>query len=70
MTHSSLTLLRAGPWVVWIGGALLLWIPGAALARFFHREADAFVQFAMELAIGIAFWPLVFLWTSDRKSVV
>ncbi|HUJ12434.1 MAG TPA: hypothetical protein VL284_01480 [Thermoanaerobaculia bacterium] len=63
MTHSSLSLLRAGPWVVWIAGAMLLWVPGAALARFFHREPDAFVQLAMELAIGIAFWPLLFLWT-------
>ncbi|HJT17570.1 MAG TPA: hypothetical protein VJ853_09290, partial [Thermoanaerobaculia bacterium] len=55
--------------VVWVAGALMLWAPGAALARFFRRESDLFVQLAMEMAIGLAFWPLLFLWTSGWSTL-
>jgi len=49
---------------IWLAGALLLWLPGAAAGRLLLCERDPFVRLAMQFAIGIAFWPLLLLWTS------
>lgn len=53
--------------LVWIAGGLLLWLPGVALNTPFHfrREVDPFVRLAMQLGVGISFWPVLFLWTSQ-----
>jgi hypothetical protein len=44
----------------------VLWLPGIALRRALalHRVGDPVVRFALQLAIGFSFWPLLLLWSS------
>lgn len=48
-----------------IFAAALLWVPGAALLRSSGLSvADRATKIALQLALGLALWPLIFLWTS------
>jgi hypothetical protein len=50
----------------WVAGLVLLWAPGFLLTeglRLFRGE-DRVVRFAIDVALGLTIWPLVFLWTS------
>lgn len=51
---------------IWFGSAAILWLPGAATMRVLRppRWGDGAVRLAIQLALGLAFWPLIFLWTS------
>ncbi|HWW61885.1 MAG TPA: hypothetical protein VN181_11000 [Thermoanaerobaculia bacterium] len=46
--------------VVWLAGAAVIGLPGFALARLFERR----VRPATVIGCGLAFWPVLFLWTS------
>jgi len=51
---------------VWVTGLLLLWSPGFLLTeglRLFRGE-DRVVRFAIDVALGLAIWPILFLWLS------
>lgn len=52
--------------IVWLGAFLLLWLPGAALQRLlripFH--ADWLVALALQIGLGMAWWPLLLLWST------
>ncbi|HET7437743.1 MAG TPA: hypothetical protein VFN10_23760 [Thermoanaerobaculia bacterium] len=48
-----------------LGTLAVIWAPGALLARACRlRERDALAAFATHVALGLAFWPLLFLFTS------
>ena len=51
-------------WLNWLGAFLLLWSPGYLLGRWlaFPQHPDHLVRLATHLCIGIACWPLLFLW--------
>ncbi len=54
-------------WLPWLAGLCLLWLPGALLARWvlrLPRHPDWIVQWAVELGLGLAWWPLLLLWTT------
>ena len=59
MTLGSISMAFAS--VAW-----LVWLPGAAIARFLrlHRTRDWPFQLAVEAGMGLALWPALFLWTS------
>ena len=49
----------------WVCAAVVLWVPGAAILRLTrHFAGDRASRVATQLALGIAFWPIIFLWTS------
>ena len=54
-------------WLIWIGGFFLLWLPGALLHRVLRLPArpDWLVTLALQLGLGLAFWPLLLLWTTQ-----
>lgn len=50
---------------IWFCAAAILWLPGAALYRFLlPLPLDRPSKLAAQLTLGLAFWPLLFLWTS------
>lgn len=52
---------------IWLFAAAVLWVPGAAIARFALPSRDVVggaTRITAELAFGMAFWPLAFLWMS------
>jgi len=53
-------------WLTWLGAVGMLWLPGMLLARLLclPRSSDALLQFALQIGLGLAFWPVLFLWTS------
>ncbi len=53
-------------WLVWPGAIWLLWWPGIVLTHLLRlpRSRDILVQFALQIGLGLAFWPILFLWTS------
>jgi hypothetical protein len=46
--------------VIWIAGFALLWIPGLLISRLLRLRAPV----AIQLALGLSFWPLLLLWSS------
>ncbi len=52
--------------LTWGAAFLLVWLPGLLLERAFRlpRHPDWLVRLALQMGVGIAFWPLLFLWTS------
>ncbi len=54
------------PWLIWLGALWLLWLPGFILARLLRlqRSADILLQLALQLGLGLSFWPVFFLWSS------
>src|SRR5450830_1008095 len=52
--------------IVWPASILLLWVPGALLSRILglKRRPDRITRIALELSLGLAFWPILLLWTS------
>lgn len=54
------------PWLLWLGGFLLVWTPGIVWVRILRvRRPDLLVTFALELGLGLAWWPLLLLWTTQ-----
>jgi hypothetical protein len=51
-------MAAAGP-VIWIAGLALLWAPGFLLVR---GGGDRVVRFAIQIAVGLAIWPIAFVW--------
>lgn len=48
-----------------VAGAAVVWVPGAILLRLLRRGMPDFLaRVAAEVALGIAFWPILFLLTS------
>jgi hypothetical protein len=49
-----------------IATAAVLWLPGAAILRLTGsvRSTDRATKIATQFAAGLAFWPVIFLWTS------
>lgn len=53
-------------WWIWLGGFLLVWLPGIFWARLLRvRHPDRLVAFALELGLGLAWWPILLLWTTQ-----
>lgn len=50
----------------WAGALALFWLTGSALHRGLRvsPHPDWLVTFALQLALGLAWWPLLFLWSS------
>jgi hypothetical protein len=48
-----------GP-VIWIAALALLWAPGFLLYR--RGGGDRVVRFAIQIAVGLAIWPVAFVW--------
>lgn len=56
--------------LVWLAAAAILWPAGYLIATATRlRAADRVVAFAIHIALGLAFWPLLFLWTSTAGIV-
>lgn len=53
--------------MIWFGGLALLWFPGILLSRVLRLPSypDWLVRAALQMGLGLAFWPLLFLWTSE-----
>lgn len=51
---------------LWGFAAIVFWLPGAAIERLLKigPAADVASRIALQLALGMAFWPVIFLWTS------
>ncbi|HWS70464.1 MAG TPA: hypothetical protein VN605_00040, partial [Thermoanaerobaculia bacterium] len=47
------------------GAIAVLLAPGLLVEFLLPRQADPFVRLAMAIGYGLAFWPLLFLWTSS-----
>lgn len=55
--------------LVWVVGLALLWSPGFLLTeglRLFRGE-DRVVRYAIQIALGLTMWPVIFLWTSTLR---
>ena len=55
--------------LIWLAGLLFLWLPGAAvhagLMRLgLRRFPDPLYTVAVQIGLGLALWPLLFLWSS------
>lgn len=52
--------------LIWLAAGWLLWLPGVLLARLFglRRSPDVLVHAALQIGLGLVFWPLLFLWAS------
>lgn len=62
--HTITWLLDLGQ--VWFAALWILWLPGVLLGRWLglaHIE-DRLLRLAMQVALSLSFWPLLFLWTS------
>lgn len=59
------------PVAFWVVGLLLLWLPGALVARLLRLPAhpDPLVTCALQIGIGLAFWPALLLWTTQAGLV-
>lgn len=53
--------------MIWFGGIALFWFPGILLQRVLRLPAypDWLVRAAQQIGLGLAFWPLLLLWTSQ-----
>ena len=53
-------------WLIWLASLILIWLPGAALARAVRlpRPGDWPLRMAVEIGLGLAFWPLLLLWST------
>ncbi len=53
--------------MVWIGSIALLWFPGVLLHRLLRLPShpDWLVRATLQIGLGLAFWPLLFLWSSQ-----
>lgn len=62
--------LTVPPWAVWTAGFLLIWLPGALIARLIRLPGthDWPAAFALQCGLGLAFWPLLLLWTSTLND--
>ena len=50
---------------VWLATLWLLWLPGLLFSHLIGlRAGDILVRVAMQIGLGMAFWPLLLLWTS------
>lgn len=56
-------------WVVWLSGAAVVWVPGIVIrALAGRRSTDGIAAAGESAAIGIAFWPIVFLLSSSANA--
>lgn len=54
------------PWLLWLGAFLLIWTPGIIWVSLLRvRRPDLLVTFALQLGLGLAWWPLLLLWTTQ-----
>jgi hypothetical protein len=53
-------------WLIWCGAFAAIWLPGVFLHRLLRLRAapDWLVALAMQLGLGLAFWPLLLLWST------
>src|SRR5437762_3005394 len=53
-------------WLAAVAGTLMLWLPGGALRRALRidRVPDPIVDLALQLAVGMSFWPVLLLWST------
>ncbi len=59
---------------IWLAGLWLLWLPGVAIHRGLIRlglrpTPDALHSAAIQIGLGLAVWPILFLWTSSTGMV-
>ncbi|HYC60415.1 MAG TPA: hypothetical protein VEK79_12700 [Thermoanaerobaculia bacterium] len=48
-----------------MAGIAVLWVPGAIATRVLSlRGSDGVIRFAREIALGLSFWPILFLFTT------
>lgn len=54
------------PFPVWLAAVWLLWLPGVLITGLLRlpRPSDKLLHLALQIGLGLAFWPLLFLWTS------
>ncbi len=51
--------------LIWLGAVWLLWLPGVLLSKALKlRHNDVLVQMALQVGLGLVFWPLLLLWSS------
>ncbi len=60
--------------LIWLAGLWLLWLPGVAIHRGLVRlglrpTPDALHSGAIQIGLGLALWPILFLWTSSTGLV-
>jgi hypothetical protein len=48
-----------------MAGIAVLWVPGAIATRILNSgSSDGVIRFAQEIALGLSFWPILFLFTT------
>ena len=57
--------------IIWLSAFMLLWLPGVALQRLLRVPAhtDWLVALALQIGLGMAWWPLLLLWSSTLGLV-
>ena len=52
--------------IIWLSAFMLLWLPGVALQRLLRVpvHADWLVALALQIGLGMAWWPLLLLWST------
>ncbi len=51
--------------LLWLAAIWLLWLPGLLLTHLLRLSwRDILTQFALQIGLGLAFWPVFLLWTS------
>ena len=52
--------------LIWLACLVLIWLPGAALARLLRlpSPADWLLRSALEIGLGLSVWPLLLLWST------
>lgn len=53
-------------WLVWCGAFAMIWLPSVLLHRLLRLRAspDWLTALAMQIGLGLAFWPLLLLWST------
>jgi len=58
--------LLMAAWLIWSGAFIVIWLPGVLLHRLLRLRAapDWLVALAVQIGLGLAFWPLLLLWST------
>lgn len=53
-------------WLIWCGAFAAIWLPGVLLHRLLRLRSapDWLVALAVQIGLGLAFWPLLLLWST------
>ncbi len=53
-------------WLIWCGAFAAIWLPGVLLHRLLRLRGapDWLVALAVQIGLGLAFWPLLLLWST------